>query len=219
MRRNAAWITACVVVASSSACASARAARLREQRLESELNALRYAQTPAEVWQSVLQLLADRGCPLAGADAEAVGQKTGVLAGLLSPAKETHPLREETGLLQQLGVIKSTPIKPAVGSMSLDTGWRKKGDRYHAEGLAEPDGFRVVFTRVQLDPSNGREERRRDLEMELALARRIEPQAAARIETAVVACLEARECTADVGGTLGCAASGDAVARSLKETS
>jgi 3-isopropylmalate dehydrogenase len=38
-------------------------------------------------------------------------------------------------------------------------------------------------------------------------------EAAGRIERAVVECLEAGECTADVGGALGTAATGDAVAR------
>jgi 3-isopropylmalate dehydrogenase len=37
------------------------------------------------------------------------------------------------------------------------------------------------------------------------------------VEEAVVACLEARECTADVGGQLRCAATGDAVARRLMQ--
>ena len=39
---------------------------------------------------------------------------------------------------------------------------------------------------------------------------------AARIERAVKDCLDARECTVDVGGTLGTAATGDAVVRRLK---
>jgi 3-isopropylmalate dehydrogenase len=38
---------------------------------------------------------------------------------------------------------------------------------------------------------------------------------AQRVERAVAACLAARECTADLGGTLGTAATGDAVARRL----
>jgi len=41
------------------------------------------------------------------------------------------------------------------------------------------------------------------------------PEAAKAIEAAVVACLEARECTADVGGSLGARAAGDAVVRRL----
>ena len=40
--------------------------------------------------------------------------------------------------------------------------------------------------------------------------------AARSIESAVVACLEARECTADVGGSLGTAATGDAVVRRVQ---
>ncbi len=186
MRSTAAWILACAAAA-SSACASARAAKAREQRLATELDALRYDRPPAEVWQGVRRLLADRGYPLAGADADAVGQETGVLAGLLSPAKETHPVREEAGLLQQLGMLGGpAPVRPAEGSVSLDTDWsRKKGDRYHVDGLAASDGFRVIFTRVQLDPSNAREARTRDLELELALAQRIDPPAADRIERSV----------------------------------
>ncbi len=41
-------------------------------------------------------------------------------------------------------------------------------------------------------------------------------EAARRIERAVVECLEARECTAEVGGTLGTAATGEAVARRVR---
>jgi hypothetical protein len=183
MRRTAASIATCLVVGSSFACASARASKARAQRLESELDALRYAQPPAEVWQNARQLLADRGCPLAGADAHAVGQKTGSLAGFLSSARETHPYREETGLLQRAGAVGSAPAKPAEGSVSLDTDWRRKeGDRYRVDGLVLPDGFRVIFTRVQFDISNYKEIRARDVEMELELARRLDPQAAERIE-------------------------------------
>jgi 3-isopropylmalate dehydrogenase len=42
-------------------------------------------------------------------------------------------------------------------------------------------------------------------------------EAAQAVETAVVACLEAGECTQDVGGKLGTAATGDAVTRRLRE--
>lgn len=43
------------------------------------------------------------------------------------------------------------------------------------------------------------------------------PAAARDVERAVVACLEAGECTRDVGGTFGTAATGDAVARRVRE--
>lgn len=42
------------------------------------------------------------------------------------------------------------------------------------------------------------------------------PEAAQAIEAAVVSCLEARECTADVGGTLGARAAADAVVRRVR---
>ncbi len=185
--RWTAWIGTWLVVASVSACATARASRLREQRLEAELDGLRYQQPPAEVWQNVRQLLAERGCPLAGADADEVGQSTGVLDGFLSPARETRPYREETGLLQELGMVGPKPDgRPDDGSVSLDTGWRRRqGDRYRVDGLVEPGGFRVIFTRVVKDTYDHPEQRTRDLELELALARRIEPQAAERIERSV----------------------------------
>jgi 3-isopropylmalate dehydrogenase len=42
------------------------------------------------------------------------------------------------------------------------------------------------------------------------------PEAAARVEEAVKVCLEAQECTRDVGGELGTSATGDAVARRVR---
>ncbi len=186
MTRFTAWMGACAIALASSGCAAAKAELARKQRLEAELDALRYPQPQAEVWQAVRQLLADEGCPLAGADAEAVGQKSGVLQGLLSPAKETHSLRSDVGLLQQLGLAGGLPPQAAEGSVALDPDWRRKqGDRFHADGLVEPDGFRVILTRIELDPSNFRESRTRALDAELALARRLAPDAAARIESSV----------------------------------
>jgi 3-isopropylmalate dehydrogenase len=43
------------------------------------------------------------------------------------------------------------------------------------------------------------------------------PEAARTIEAAVIACLDARECTADVGGSLGARAAADAVVRRLRK--
>ena len=42
------------------------------------------------------------------------------------------------------------------------------------------------------------------------------PEAAARVEAVVSVCLEAQECTRDVGGELGTSATGDAVARRIR---
>jgi 3-isopropylmalate dehydrogenase len=46
-----------------------------------------------------------------------------------------------------------------------------------------------------------------------------QPEAARAVEAAVVSCLEARECTADVGGTLGTKAASDAVVRRMRNAS
>jgi hypothetical protein len=184
MTRLLAALAAGAVIASG--CASARTELRRERQLEGELDALRYPQPPAEVWQAVRQLLADKGCPLTGADAVAVGQKEGALQGLLSPAKQTHPYQGDAGLLQQFGLLGGPPPAPGAGSVSLETGWRRKGgDRYRADGMVMPDGFRVVLTRIVLDQENGHEDHERDLDLELALARRLAPEAARRIESSV----------------------------------
>ena len=42
-------------------------------------------------------------------------------------------------------------------------------------------------------------------------------EAAAQVERAVAACVNAGECTVDVAGELGCAATGDAVARRISD--
>lgn len=171
-------VAACLLVVAGG-CASWRAAQARQERLRAGLDGLRYSVPPAAAWQEVRRLLADRGFPLAGEDAAAVGQKGLGIAGLLSPARETHPYEESVGLLPGL---LSKPATRSDGSVSLDTGWRNAGDRQHVDGLVEKDGFRVVFTRILQDPANPRNEAQRDLEMELELARRLDPAAAASIE-------------------------------------
>jgi hypothetical protein len=107
-----------------------------------------------------------------------------VLEGLLSPAKETRPYEPDTGLVQLLGLGPRAPRSE--GSVSLDTGWsRKPGDRYHVDGVTTPEGLRVIFTRIEYDTASNKEFRSRDLEMELALARRVDPAAASRIDMQV----------------------------------
>lgn len=182
MRWAAAWVAGCLIVVSTVGCASTQTKR--RERLQTQLDALRYLQPPPEVWQQVRLLLAQRGYQLAGADAEAVEQKSGGLAALLSPARETYPARDESGLLQKLGVTGEKGVKRREGSVSLDTGWRNSGDRYHVDGIVEEDGFRVVFTRVVEDRTDHHHEASRDVELELELARRLDPGAAARIEDA-----------------------------------
>ncbi len=182
MRRTAAWIAGCLLVVSAG-CASMQAGKERRQRTETALDALRYKQSKDEVWLAVRRLIADREFDLAGADAEAVGQKNSGFTMAMAGAKETYPFGSDRNILQRLGIV-SSPKARTDGSVSLDTGWRATDDRLHVDGLVEQDGFRVIFTRVIRDREKFEEQWYRDLDMEMALAARLDPEAWQRVERA-----------------------------------
>ncbi len=186
MNRAATWMAA-GLVAVTAGCASTRASRARSEYLKTQLDALRYAKPLEEVWPEVQRLLADKGYPLAGKDAKAVGQKEmGWARRLLSPAKETHH-GDPGALLQLLGVVARDRDAEEL-AQSLETGWRKHQDRYRADGFKEGSGCRVIFTAIDVDETEHRDgSRRRDLELELELARRVDREAADRIEAGLAA--------------------------------
>jgi hypothetical protein len=186
MTRAAAWIAA-GLVAVTAGCASMRASRARSEYLKTQLDALHYTKPIEEVWPEVQRLLADKGYPLAGADAKAVGQKEMNWAQrLLSPAKETHH-GDPGSLLQFLGVV-ARDREAEERAQSLETGWRSRQNRYRADGLKEGTGCRVVLTAIDLDETEHRDgSRHRDLELELELARRVDREAADRIEVGLAA--------------------------------
>jgi hypothetical protein len=177
-------LTACLAAAlavAASGCASLHAQKARQEQLRRDLDALRYARPLDEVWQEARRLLADLDYPLAGKDAEAVGQRPMSFAErVLSPARETSAGDSASGLLQRLGVGKGASSSDA--TQSLDTGWNKYGERYHLQGWAEGGTSRVVFTHLKEDRTDRHAEATRDLEAELDLARRLDPEAAQRIE-------------------------------------
>lgn len=167
MAHPTAWLAAAALLATSS-CASMQAARARREALTAQLDALRYPRPLDEVWAEARRLLAEKGYPLAGKDAEAVGQTPGFLASIFSPAKETRP-------------------DPA-GGQFLESGWGPGQLRYRLAATGDGTGCRVLFAALQEDPTeHGRDagQARRDAEMELELARRLEPESAARIEAAL----------------------------------
>ena len=169
------------IVAAAGGCAGVRAQRERQQRLAGALDAQRYARPVAEVWLEARRLLAAEGYPLAEEDAKEVGQRPmGLASSLLSPARATHPLAAERGLLQELGVLRRDEGGPR--GLALDTGWSRELRRQRAEAFEGDGGVRVVFTRIQQLATDRQEERSRDLELELALLRRLEPAAAAQVE-------------------------------------
>ena len=180
MRPLAAVLAAGITLTiASSGCASARA--VRKERLQRELDSFVYPRPLDQVWDEARRLLAERDYPLAGKDAEAVGQRPMSWAvRIVSPARETGAA-QEGGLLQRAGVVKERPG----ATRALDTGWNQYGERYRLEGWSEAGGSRIAFTFFKQDRTDRRSEETRDLELELELLRRLEPPAAARIETSI----------------------------------
>jgi hypothetical protein len=169
MYRPAAWTTA-ALLAASTGCASVKAKRERDEYLQTRLDSLRYQQPIEEVWLEVRRLLAANRYPLIGQDGEAVGESHNILYSIFSPAKETSP--------------------DGNGGRFLETGWRKDSTRYRAEGSPEGPGWRVVFTLLKEDPTehgHDARERKRGLELELQLAQKLDPAAAADIEAGLQA--------------------------------
>jgi hypothetical protein len=185
MTRRAVLLAA--ALAALAGCATLRASQARADALRAQLDAYRFSLLMDEVWLEARRLLADRNLPLAGEDARAVGQpELGFGDRLLSPARETHGYGEDVGLLQKLGVFDRKGGSGPSGR-SLDTGWRRVRDRYHLDALEQDGGVRVVFLRITENSTDHREQPPvRDLELELALVQRLDPEAAARIEGSLV---------------------------------
>jgi hypothetical protein len=156
------------LVGAAVACAPIRAGRAREGYLTAQLDALRHDQPLDAVWPEARRLLAERGYPLAGQDAKAVGQPERSLLRFFSPAQETRADED--------------------GARFLETGWGKDLTRYHVDGSPEGARCHVIFTAIAQDPTEHRDAaRHRDLELELELARRVDPEAATRIEAGLKA--------------------------------
>ena len=169
MYRPAAWTTAAFVVASAG-CASIKAKRAREEYLESRLDSVRYQQPLDEVWPEVQKVLAANNYPLVGKDAEAVGEEHIVLYSLFSPAKETQP--------------------DGNGGRVLETGWRKDSTRIRAQATPDESGTRVVLTLLKEDTTehgHDARERKPAVDLELQLAKKLDPAAAADIEAGLQA--------------------------------
>jgi len=167
MTRPIACLVAAVTLAASG-CASLSAYRAGAKVLRTEMAAYRYTQSKEVVWPEVRRLLAERGLALAGKDAKEAGQKSGSVAQFSLAAKQTSST-ETDGLL-------------------METGWNEYGFRWRAEAEPVEGGLQVVFTRIQ---ANQGEDvgwdgvALRDYDMELALLRRVDPEAAQRIDDLV----------------------------------
>jgi hypothetical protein len=161
-------------------CASLAAQRARTLALGRQLDAFRYAAPLDDVWQQARRLLAERGYPLAEADAKAVGQPPmSVPARLFSPARETS-----TSERKHVALIDNTRVGASAGTpWSLDTGWNTYWQRYHVEGRVTAAGCRIIFTWLEQEQTDRQVVATRDLELELELIRRVDPASAAGIES------------------------------------
>lgn len=166
--RPAPLLTAAAALALTLAgpgCATYSKYRARVAQVRVEMEAYRYPQPIELVWPQVQRLLADKGLDLAGADAEAVGQKKpGTLSQLVSAAMATHG----TG----------------AGGRLLETDWNRNGLRWRAEATPDAGGLRVVLTQIQRksDEVGYDGATLRDYELELDLLYRIDPEAGEKIE-------------------------------------
>jgi hypothetical protein len=175
MSRTTAIAVVCLAagLVAAGGCATMRATRARQEALRTQLDSLRYARPLDQVWQEARRLLYDQGYGLVGKDLEAMGQEA------------------PSGLLTVLGSAKET--EPGLGGgLVMESGWGRGivRKRYKVEGLEDAGGSRVLFTAIPEDQTElGRDgrERARDLEMELQLAWRVDPEAAGRIESALEA--------------------------------
>ena len=134
----------------------------RDAQFRRELDAARINQPLAGVWPVVLHLLADHGYQLVGGDRLVVGAPPAarykrLTAGGFETGKTDH------------GLV-------------LETMTDASGVRYRAEGR-DLDGkaCQVRFTAIRLTGSSPSEERSRNLDLELELVRRLDPEQAKRI--------------------------------------
>ena len=156
--------SAVLVAALVAACSMATQAR-RDTRLRAELDTHQIHKPLREVWPAALRLLADRGYQLVGRDRLVVGEPPAFrLKHLTAGGFETG--RTDHGL--------------AMESMA-----DASATRYHVEGQdIGGTACRVTFVAVRRTGDSPSEERSRDLDLELELIRRLEPDAASRIASA-----------------------------------
>jgi hypothetical protein len=156
------WIAAIACCAVLAACATPQ----RHVRLRELLDAHAIALPIEDVWPKALRLVGDRGFPLVGQDRERVGlPPQSALAAFVSRGHDTRVAEDRW-----------------VSETSTDSAQL----RYRIEGTRlGPRSCRVVFTAVQGQKTELSEEQYRDVELELALVRELEPERAARMrETA-----------------------------------
>lgn len=161
---RAVWATASLLLL---ACSSITAQVRRDARLREALDAHPFQQPLLVVWPAALHLLAEHHYQLVGRDRAAVG----------APEESRwKPLTARGFATRKLGGH----------GLVLETRENDSHTRYRVEGAEKPPGMcHVTFTAVRRTGEVPSEEKSRDLDLELELVRRLEPDAAARIVQSV----------------------------------
>jgi hypothetical protein len=144
-------------------CAAARAEQGRQQELRRQLDARALPAPLEQAWPAALRVLAEAGYPLVGKDREAAGQPAqSVALDLFSRGFSTRVVGKD--------------------ARAAATGMGPDRTRFQIAGAPAPGGSRVVFTKIYENPTEPSERREeRDMDMELALWRKVDPQGAAAL--------------------------------------
>jgi hypothetical protein len=167
MNRSTRAIWAATALFFSVACASVTAQVRRDARLREALDAHRFHQPLSVVWPAGLRILADHRYQLVGHDRATVG----------APEESRWRVLTARGFAtRRLGDH----------GLVLETRENDSRVRWRMEGVETPPGTSLLtLTAVRRTGEVPSEEKSRDLDLELELVGRLEPDAAARILQAV----------------------------------
>jgi hypothetical protein len=167
MNRSTRAIWAATALFLSLACSSVTAQVRRDARLREALDAHRFQQPLSVVWPAALRLLADHHYQLVGHDRAAVG----------APEESRWRVLTARGFATR---------KVSDHGLVLETRENESRTRCRVEAIeTSPGACRVTFTAVRRTGEVPSEEKSRDLDLELELVRRLEPDSAARVLQAV----------------------------------
>ena len=163
-RRGALAIAGLLSALLSGGCSHFRA----KDAERTALDAYEFQKPLSEVWPDALRLVAEADYPLNGKDRQVVGlDEQGAITKFFAKGHETQ-LRD--------------------GNWVAESGYGRDRRRYRVIGTETgPKTSKVSYVSLKARDDIATEEEARDVEMQLALVRRLDPAAADRIEAAATA--------------------------------
>jgi hypothetical protein len=150
---------ACALLLALTSCATMR----RDSRLRGELDRHEFQKPLSEVWPAAIRLLAEQQFDLVGNDRAVAGQRPD--SSFLRRGFETREYSDRR--------------------RALETMQNSEGLRYRLEGTdIEGRACRINFFALRRGDPDYDKWKHRDVDMELALVREVEPETAARMEQA-----------------------------------